>query len=317
MARRAPETAERRIHYYRVDAGLDDDGVPVPVDLDAALRHINELQFTDEGRYLPGDGDTVTCAWVDRLDEPAALRLATIRRSGLPHIEETGNLSPLDIAENQGIAEPIHVVLFNETILGVPSTIAGSEFNFYGPRISRLAFYLSRRAPTGTRRVTFRPLLRNDTREILGRLSDIRLFRLRINRAYVDEIQATNESLGGAFAAASDVGQAEDLEVVLRPRRHSRGRIAEGMLGVARRLAGRDDLREGAINFEVRGFNAETEHVELVDILSDRLIATRRILREGTRSRALDRWATYAAIEDGYTEMRNDLITAASALTLP
>jgi hypothetical protein len=317
MATTAPETAERRIHYYRVDAGLDDDGVPLGVDLDAALRHINTLPFAENGRYLAGDGDTVSCAWVDRFDEPAALRLATIRRSGLPHIEETGTLSPLGIAESQGIAEPIHVVLFNETILGVPSTIAGSEFNFYGPRVSRLAYYLSRRAPAGPPRVTFRPLLRNDTREVLDRLSDIRLFRLRINRAYVDEIQATDQSLGGAFAAASEVGQAEDLEVVLRPRRHSRGRIGEGMLGVARRLARRPDLREGAINFEVRGFNGVTEHVELVDILSDRLIATRRILRESARSRALDRWATYAAIEDGYREMRDDLIRAASVLTLP
>lgn len=65
-----------------------------------------------------------------------------IRRSGLPQVEELGNLLPLDIAETQGIADQTHVQLFSRDIQGVPSTIAGAVYNYYGPRVPRLGYYL-------------------------------------------------------------------------------------------------------------------------------------------------------------------------------
>lgn len=125
-------TTERRIVFYRADGGLDDDGRPLLVDLAAALEHIGSLPFDDDGRYLAGSNDVITCSWVDHVGNPSRLRLANIRRSGLPQVEEVGNLLPLEIAERQGIADQTHISLFSREIDGIPMTIAGAVFNFNG-----------------------------------------------------------------------------------------------------------------------------------------------------------------------------------------
>jgi hypothetical protein len=312
MARATPATAERRIVFYRVDGGLDEDGAPRPVDLSGALRHIGTLPFTDNGRYLVGDNDLVTCCWVDRLDQPSRVRIANVRRSGLPQVEETGDLQPLRIRAGQGIAEQVHMVLFDDQVEGVQVMIAGAVFNFYGPRLPRLGYYLTQRARGLAPRVTFRPLLRRDAAEALERLTDIRLFRLRITPSFVQSIEAVSDSLGTSFTAAREVGQAEDIEIVLRPPRRSRRPLGEGLLGLARSLVRRDDLNEGVIDFEVKGLNGETGRVDLVDILNDKLVGRKQILRQDGRGRALNDASAYSAVEEAYGELHDELIRAAS-----
>jgi hypothetical protein len=310
---RSLPSAERRIFFYRLDAGLDDDGIPVDVDLSPVLIGIGRLPFEIGGRYVPGDGDTITSCWVDAMAPRARVRLATIRRSGLPQLEDTGNLRPLLIGPREGVAEQIHIVLFREVLGGVPTTIVGSEFNFYGPRISRFAHYLWRHAAGSLPSLTFRPLVRRDASEALSRLTDIRLFRLRITRAYLAEVTSESASLGAAFEAAEAIGEADEYEILVRPRPRSRGHIGSAFLSIARRLARRDDIRSGASSFEVRGRDEVTGHVEALDLLSDKLIAKRQILREDDSGRALNSAAAFAAIEDAYEDLRNELLTAASA----
>ena len=58
-----------------------------------------------------------------------------IRRTGLPQLEQAGTVSDLKIADNAGLVEAVHVVFF-------PDNIVGADFNFYGPRLSRLGYYL-------------------------------------------------------------------------------------------------------------------------------------------------------------------------------
>lgn len=306
------DTTERRIVFYRADAGLDDDGYPRPVDLAQAIEHIDTLPFDENGRYLFGADDTITCCWVDERGNPARLRLATVRRSGLPQVEDLGDLLPLDIAERQGIADQTHVALFPRLVDGVPTTIAGAVFNFYGPRVPRLGYYLMMRASGLAPRVTFRPLLRRDTTALLEQLEDIRLFRLRVQPAFVQSVSAENQAIGTAFQLAREQGEAPDIEVVLRSRRRSRQPISGTLLDLARGLSRRDDLQEGALKFEVRGLNGETGRVDLVDVLSDKLVTRRRILRQSGRGRGLDDANAYAAIDDAYGELEDELLTAAS-----
>jgi hypothetical protein len=314
---RSLPTAERRIFFYQLDAGLDDDGVPVDVDLSPVLERIDRLPFALGGRYMPGDGDTVTSCWVDAIAPRVQLRLATIRRSGLPQLEETGNLRPLLIGPREGVAEQIHIVLFRTVVDGVPATIAGSEFNVYGPRVSRLAHYLVRQSSGSLPPMTFRPLIRRDASEALSRLTDIRLFRLRITPAYLPEVIAESDTLGAAFRAAEAIGSADEYEIVARPRPRSRGRIDASFLAIARHFARRDDLRAVVSAFEVRGQDEATGRVEAIDLLSDKLIAKRQILREDELGRALDAQAAYGAIEDAYGDLRDELVGAAAALLLP
>lgn len=313
----AAPTVERRIVFYKVDAGLDEDGVPLAVDLNPALRRVDGLPFSDVGRYLVGDNDVATCCWVDVIGPRSRVRLANVRRQGLPQLEETGTLGPLPIRPEQGIAEQAYIVLFPEEMHGVPVLIAGGVFNVYGPRVPRLGYYLSRRAPGLTPVVSIRPLLRHDAVAAIDRLRDIRLLRLRIARPYVAAVGDASESLGDAFAAMASVGAPEDIEVVLRPRRRSRNVLGDDLLGVARRLVRREELVEGMIDFEVKGLNGETGQIDLVDVLNDKLVSRKSILRSDSRSRALDDSSAYEAIESAFAELHDDLVTAASIWVAP
>jgi len=161
---------ERKVYFYRVHAEQHPDGRPRRFNPRPVLEHINELPFTEDGRYLEAsDGNAVSC-WIDGQDR---LRIANVRRSGLPRLERSGRLRSLRIPAQSGLAEETPVVFFPDNIVGV-------VFNFYGPRVSRLATYFAAKAEGVCPPVTFEVLLRQDILEQLKRLRDIRLFQLKI-----------------------------------------------------------------------------------------------------------------------------------------
>lgn len=148
---------ERKIHFYRVCMEGDNASAFNP---NHVLQDIINLNFQNGDRYCPhGDGDDI-CAWP--LDNPNHnwLRLGIIRRSNFPQVENHGTISPLPISINHGLLESIHIVFF-------PNNIVGSEFNFYGPRISSLALYLNTKFADTLSRIHFDILLRQDVQQRL------------------------------------------------------------------------------------------------------------------------------------------------------
>ncbi len=306
---RAPAVArarvERKVYFYRVDVGTDEGGRPATFDPVPVFQHINRLPFTWEGRYLEAGEGNATCCWVDSMRAPRRLRIANVRRSGLPQVERAGRLSALNIPPESGLVEQVHVVFF-------PDGIIGSEFNFYGPRLSRLSRYLAVKASGLCPPVAFNPLLRQDVMQQLMRLEDIRLFQLKILASYATVVAQADRDLGAAFEAAKRAGQAEEIEIILGPRAYSRGHLASRILSVTRRLGRRADLRESTSRFVVKGFNRETQRVEIIDVLSDQLISRKQIVLEDPRTRALNRGSAYAAVEEAYAELRDELRAAAA-----
>src|SRR6266545_3516700 len=167
--RRAPARplVERKIYFYRVEVPAETGADRADFNVRPVLQHIEGLPFTPEGRYLEGAERNATCCWVDRVRPPQRLRIANVRRSGLPQVERGGRLSRLDIPAESGLVEQIHVVWF-------PQGIIGSEFNFYGPRLSRLGRYLAVKALDMCPELSFEPLLREDIVQQLMRLGDVR-----------------------------------------------------------------------------------------------------------------------------------------------
>jgi hypothetical protein len=144
-------TAKRSIHFFRIDGGADDGGIPIAIDLRPALQKVNGLSFRDEaagGRYV-ASGDADQCAWVDEIGEICKIRFANVRRNALPQAEADGELTDLPLADHAGICEVSHLAIF-------PDGIVGIEFNFYGPRPSRLAPYL-RRSATAAQSSSLKP----------------------------------------------------------------------------------------------------------------------------------------------------------------
>jgi hypothetical protein len=298
---------ERKLYFYRVDIGHDVGGLPIPFEPRPVLAKIDKKDFTEapKGRYFAYSDGNLMCCWVDQLEAPQRVRLGGIRRSDLPLMEEGGNIKDLPIPLTSGLVEQTHVVFF-------PNNVVGCVFNFHGPRVSQLGRYLQSMAPSMFDQVSIAPLLRQDVLEQFDRLGDIRMFRLKVSRSYIDTVRLADEDLGSAFEAAAKAGNAEDVEIVLRPPPYSRESLGDKLLQPIRWLLTRNATREHVTRFKINGLDMESGRTKEIDLLSDHLVQKCRIIRTGERSRALDRRSAYKALEAAYEDMKSEIVAAAA-----
>lgn len=304
--RQRQSTLERKIYFYRMHVGTDAAVAPVTFDPRTALRTIDTIPFVgSQERYLVDGESNAVCAWVDDLGAEPKIRLVRIRRTGLPQIEEAGLLSDLNLAVNAGLAEPVHVIFF-------PNNIVGADFNFHGPRLSRLAFYLHFKGGDGVPVVNFEPLLRLDISAQLDRLRDVRLFNLKVRPSYASAVAEADQDLGSAFQAAEHLGDTEEVQILIKPNRQGQSSLFGRLIGIARQLIRRTDLRTEASKFVINGRCQDSDRVEPIDLLRDQLIAHRQIISLGPRSRAPSPESAYLAIQSAYNDLHTELENAAS-----
>ena len=294
---------ERKIHFYRSFCGTDEAGKPLPYKQGATLAHIGKLPFTghqEGGRYFD-DRENVYCCWVD---SPNKVRFAVIRRDAFPQIEEEGIVSSLNVPARAGLVEQIHVRFF-------PRNVVGFDSNFYGPRLSRLGTYLNQVAAGKSPQVAFWPLLRQDAARDLEGNKDLRVFAFRVKRSMIDVVEAADESLARALRATAGIGDADEIQVVLRPKPYSRDSIGHKLMQTTRKLAGRSDLRDIASEFKVQVTEPGKAAVA-IDLLGDHFIVDSRILRQTKSGRALDSEDAFAKIEEAHEERKQELERAAA-----
>ena len=143
------------------------------------------------------------------------------------------------------LVEQMHLVFFDKGIVG-------GEFNFSGPRPSRLADYLEQKVPS-FHRISLDILLNRDSTEQLAHLQAVRLIDLRLRKDYVDVVADADESIPGAIRSTLDGMEAGTVELLIRPpRRHS---LTARALQSVRSLAANARTNEGAEKFR---FAAET-----------------------------------------------------------
>ena len=85
------DAVERKIHFFRADAGVNDGGVPLPFDPCPALEVIQRLPFINDeaGRYqFDEDGNAVCIVEHWTAGETHGVRFCRVRRSGLPSSNE-------------------------------------------------------------------------------------------------------------------------------------------------------------------------------------------------------------------------------------
>src|SRR5205823_14209902 len=149
----------------------------VDEDTEAILDPIavrDAVQRSNTGdRYQELDDNEATCVWPESAGGRVALTIGGVRRSGLPWLEDAGNVLPLSIGDRQGLVEQTHMVFFDDGIIG-------AEFNFYGPRPKRLIGFLREKCPD-VPPFQLDMLLNFDAAEQVKNLEDIRLIQLRVN----------------------------------------------------------------------------------------------------------------------------------------
>jgi hypothetical protein len=298
-------TFERAIHFYRADIGLDAAGAVQVWDPLPTLQHTSRLPFTPAGRYQEIEDGAVFWLNVVREGRPQQAVLVTVRRNALPLIEARGQFTDLAIPIGAGLAEQTHAIFY-------PNGVVGVEFNFYGPRIARFGWYaMAKFRDLYPQPITFQPLLRQDVRDRLARLRDIRVLELSVRRGYAGVLAQANRDIFSGLDALGGASGADEIEVVLKPRRYSRvERLAGGLLQAVRQVANRPDIRENASRFRVQGTSVEGRS-EWIDVLSDQLIARKRIVKHAPNSRALESASAFGAIDETYRELIEQIEPAA------
>jgi len=305
---------ERKIHFYRVDIGVDDSGRPLPFDPLPALDVIGALSFdnSDAGRYEVGDDGNALC--VTRLDTSSQTRIKVefgrVRRTALPQQERAGSVTDLNLAPDAGLLEAIHVVFF-------PNNIVGCEYNHYGPRVSRLGDYMHTKSREIVQNAAFLHLVRKDAIEQLNRLGEIRLFEMSVRPSYIDSIRHVDRSLSDAFRAnAAVVEQQEEIvQVIIRPDTGRRTSALTRLSSTVRRLFAQDDFPISVNRLQIRGVCDDTNRVETIDLLKDQLVATKSIVRLNDRGRALNPESAFNAVIEAYEELRDEIEEAAGILS--
>ena len=294
----------RAIHFYRASIGRDAAHRLIPFNVRPHLSEIDELSWETGDRYLDsGDGVDIAC-WLRRTRGRPRMIFANVRRSGLPQIEEFGELTAMPLTGRQGISDAIHVVFFADGIVGC-------DFNFYGPRPSRAGWYLRERtsAPDS---LSFERLAHPDVIDQLRRLEGLRLFTLRVSRADIDALASVDQSLHDAFAAAARVGDAPEIEVTARVEGHAREVLDEQFQALSERLLRAPGIAHLARTLKVVGVDPDTSRATEINLLSDALVSRRQVLRENAEDRAIDPRSAFAAIEESFEQLQDLLRRAAS-----
>lgn len=288
----------RKIKFYRLVV-LDEASAPKPYPVLDVLADLRALLGTDD-RYLV-QGERVTFCVPEPSPHPPRLRLLNVRRNNLPQIESAGILSPLLLDPESGLAEPIHLVFFD-------SGVVGSEFNFYGARPGRFAEFV-RNKSVGPR-IAIQPLYREDAVRRLDEMQDLRMAQLKVKRGAAALVRRADATLADALDQTERWAAGVDVDLVLRRPARSGQSLPERIRTAFRALAGSDELRSQVTKMRLEGRNPHTGEFEVLDLLEQELVTTRRILRSDERIRALDSNATYEAIQSAYAELEDEILHA-------
>jgi hypothetical protein len=290
-----PNVAQRKIYFHQV-APRTGDPDRFRLDRAGVLAAINALSGTPQF-YLPegpADEEQNLCAAVDRTRPPHRFRFYRVRRKNLPETEAAGDFEALDLDARRGLAESIHVVLFDDNVVG-------SEYNHYGPRATTLATFLNERCGQD---VYLKQLVRRDVIDDVLRMSDIRRIRIKAEPAAAAALRGRATGIGGAVDAATSfsAGKYVDLTLAADP---ADGEFTQRVKSFIRSIRS-SDARAHLEAAQVYGKN-EDGLLEALDLLHDAVVLNREIERESPRSRALDKDAAYRAVEDAYREIQPEL----------
>jgi hypothetical protein len=290
--RRDPNVAERKIYFHKI---VDDDDPDFVLDRARLVERIDGLTGTADFYIDEGDEQFLS-AVVDRAEAPQHLRLYRIRRRNLPEIEAEGIFGDLNLAEREGLAESIHIVLFDENVIG-------SEYNHYGPRTTTFGQYLAERCDMDVR---IRQFIRKDVIAAILNMREIRTFRAKVTPQGAAALQQAGVALSDGFEAA-DVfrsGKYVDMTWASEP---ADQQFTERVKRFVRSIRDADRQPEELLEAAHAYGRTSDDLLDTLDLFRDRVVITKEIRRESPRHRTLDTQAAFSAIEAVYAELADDL----------
>ena len=301
----------RKIYFYSINAGRNLAGKPIPYDLESVLEVIQGLDFKTDAGYLRDEGGFEVCGFVDEQSSLQKVRFCKIIRDDLPQIERQGNLADLELTEKEGLAHCVHVVFF-------PDNIVGLEYNYNGPTVTRISEYLYEKAKNVCPKIPeFEHLVDPDTIAKLKRMKTVRRFRIRVRPSLLNSVEQADESLAGTFRSARELAQAKEIELSLSVGHAGRKEtLGSRLIDVATTLVTLKDTNNDVISAEINGYN-NTGKIDVVDLLSAKLMAIKNIPRRRGRTSAPPKESVYAAIEEAYNDFKDQFPRALGVTLCP
>jgi hypothetical protein len=187
------------------------------------------------------------------------------------------------------------------------NNVVGAVYNQPGPRISRLAQYISIKASHLYPYIEFVTLADPEIERRLNGLEDVRLLNLRLEPSMAEVLASQSKPLGDAFQASSQLLDNEgQIELVARRKPYGKGGLGSTMLNAVKRIYSNTEIRKGAKRFQIEGINNAGEK-EMIDLLSDDLVVARRIMKQDPALRAVEAQSAFDSIQSAYEEIENKL----------
>jgi hypothetical protein len=197
-----------------------------------------------------------------------------------------------------------------------PENIVGIEYNYVGPRITRISDYLYVKAknicPLAP---VFEQLLQPDVMKKLEGMKSVRQFKLRVRSSLFSSIKQAGEDLEKTFQAARVLGQSKEITLILSVG-HGNGTLGAKVQAIAKKLLALKDTNHDILSGEIRGHN-EIGNMETIELLNAKIVAEKCIPRNLTRTGAPQSELVYSAIEEAYTELKDQLQSALGVTACP
>ena len=295
MADNGDLTVTRRIHFFRVTHPEELLSL-----LPASLTAIESLPWEGQGRYQPDATDnSLLSVMPHSFEYPLRLEFGRTRRDNLPEIERKGIKKTLSIAEDAGLIDVCHIVIFADGFVA-------AEFNRDAPRIRKLGEYLmfkGRNLPFTPR---FQRLFERDLADVIREMENVKYLELEIPPDNIALVRQADQSLADAFEAQHQVNQSKTLGLYFNARDPSDGRLKN--LGLALVRAMRDvDSDDAYETLQIRGTDPHTRKPRTLNLLEDFLVAEVNFVRSSKKARSINSSAAFSAIEDAYMQRRGAL----------
>lgn len=299
MARRTrtarPKPIIRKVYFYRMSpAGEALQFLP------GEIQRLMNLPFQEAGRYSSdGDGNRVAL-WPETAEFPLKLKFGKTRLTNLPVKERGGKISPLDLAVDEGLLELCHVIIYENGFVA-------AEFNFEGPRMTRLAEYLYEKRHLFSEKISFLPLFEKDILGLVEAMATIKFLELKGEPDAKAVLAKADQNLAGAFDAMVQLGGTESVSLELSGHNSPRSKLRDIATKLAKLAQSRPALvQHGVKVLKIRGFNSEGR-VDIIDLLEDHLVSVKEFERLHENGKAVDSEAAFEQLDQAYKEKEAEL----------
>ena len=297
------ETIVRKIHFYRIYIGVDDQGDQLPFDAKRITRFVDTLSWDSAlgSRYLDEGGGTVIAIY----DAPSSqygvsMALGRTQRNALPLKESRGQTTPLGLSNDEGLIDFSHLVFYDENILAV-------ESNSKAPSISRLTPYLRNRSQQRLGDFELFRLAHPDALKQLENLSTVKSVEAKV----LNPPKRDHDSNSGSIESELDdlrksLGAIEYERIQISLERQQS--LGEKITNTFKRIA----RHPQSDSVRVSGKRIADGKMTNIELLHEHYVVEAKVLPLGSRSRSVEPKSVIDAIDTAYIDQVSELRHCAS-----